>query len=137
MSLSVKEARDFVLGQGAAQVFQPAPKSQGKITSPEMNDRWMCDLMDFKSRTPEKNDGFRLALVCVDVFSRMLYAEPLKTKEPEEVAAAFQRIKRAAGAVPKEVSTDAGAELKGVFSEMLEKEGIGQRTRRSRRTIWR
>ena len=137
LNLTVKEAKEFVVGQGAAQVFAPAPKSQGKITSPEMNERWMCDLIDFKSRTPEKNDGFRLALVCVDVFSRMLYAEPLKTKEPEEVAAAFQRIQRAAKGsarpggrthvIPREVSTDAGAEFKGVFSQMLEQEGIGQR----------
>ena len=91
-------------------------------------------MMDFKSRTPEKNDDFRLAIVCIDIFSRMLYAEPLKTKEPEEVAAAFQRIQRRAGK-PQEVSTDAGAEFKGAFSEMLEKQGVGQRFKESTNSL--
>ena len=50
---------------------------------------------------------------------------------------AFNRIQRAARgsvrikgrsqAIPNEVSTDTGAEFKGVFSQMLENEGISQR----------
>ena len=134
LNITVKQAAEFVQGQAVTQVYAPAPKSEGKVTSPELNERWQCDLMDFKSRTPEKNDGNRSALVCIDVFSRMIYAEPLKTKTPEEVAAAFQRIQRKAGGgerIPREVSTDAGAEFKGIFSQMLEKAGIGQRFKES------
>ena len=48
--------------------------------------------MDFKAQAPEKNKGFRAALLCVDIFSRFAYAEPLEGKTSEEVAAAFQRV---------------------------------------------
>jgi hypothetical protein len=90
--ISLKEAQDFVRGQSTAQVFGPAPKSDGKVTSPQLNDRWQCDIMDFKTRTPEKNKGFRAALLRVDVFSRFAYAEPLLGKTAAEVAEAFQRV---------------------------------------------
>ena len=63
-----------------------------------------------------------------------MYVEPLKTKEQGEVTEAFQRIQRAtrgklAGkgqVIPKSVTTDAGAECKGPFSEYLKKQGISQ-----------
>ena len=135
LNLTVKKAADFVHGEATAQVFAPAPKSEGKIGSPQLNERWHAGLIDLKSKTPEKNDGNRLALVVIDIFSRFLWAEPLPTKEPEAVAAAFQSIQRAArgrvrqkaGALPVELSTDSGAEFKGVFSEMLAKQGVAQR----------
>ena len=60
LNLTVKEAKEFVIGQAASQVFQPAPRSEGRITSPELNARWQADLMDYKARSPENNDGFRL-----------------------------------------------------------------------------
>ena len=145
LHLSVKESADFLRGEGVAQVFAKAPESKGKITSPQLNERWMCDLLDYKSRSPDKNDGNRMALVCIDVFSRMLYAELLKTKEPGEVAEAFKRIQREARGrvrirgrtqvIPKEVSTDSGAEFKGVFSDMLADEGISQRFKESTNSL--
>ena len=73
--LSVKQAADFVRAQPVAQVFAPAPRSDGKVTSPELNARWQCDLIDYKAKGPEENDGNRLLLVCVDIFSRFLYTE--------------------------------------------------------------
>ena len=92
LDVTLKEAQDFVRGQSTAQVFAPPPKSQGKVTSPELNRRWQADLMDFKAQDPENNKGYRAALLVVDIFSRYAYAEPLETKTSEEVAAAFQRI---------------------------------------------
>jgi len=127
VQLTVKQARDFVQAQSVAQVFAPAPRSEGKVTSPELNARWQADLVDYKTRSPEKNEGHRLILVVIDVFSRFLYAEPLKTKESVEVAQAFERILRRAGVLPKELSTDSGAEFKGAFSEMLRRRGVSQR----------
>jgi hypothetical protein len=116
--VSLKEAQQFVRGQSTAQVFGPAPRSDGKVTSPQLNDRWQCDLIDFKTRTPENNKGFRAALLCEDVFSRFAYAEPLLGK----TAGAG---KKAAGR-PNEVSTDSGNEFRGAFSELLSRLGIAQ-----------
>ena len=33
--------------QAVSQVFQPTPRSEGKVTSPELNARWQADLMDY------------------------------------------------------------------------------------------
>ena len=79
--------------------------------------------MDYKARSPEKIDGYPLVLICIDVFSRFVYAEPIKTKEQAEVTEAFQRIQRAARGrlvgkgrtIPSNVTTDSGAEFKGPF----------------------
>ena len=134
INLTVKEVREFIVGQAASQVFQPAPRSEGRVTSPELNARWQADLIDYKARSPEKIDGYRLVLICIDIFSRFVYAEPLKTKEQAEVTEAFQIIQRAARGslagkgrvIPSNITTDSGAEFKGPFSEMLEKQGISQ-----------
>ncbi len=77
-------------------------------------------------------------MVCVDVFSRFMYTELLKTKESERVSEAFRKnMGRARGntaikaksqtASVQEVSTDTGAEFKGPFEDMLEKQGISHR----------
>jgi hypothetical protein len=63
-----------------------------------------------------------------------VYAELLKTKEQAEVTEAIQRIQRAARGrlvgqgrvIPSNITTDSGAEFKGPFSEMLEKQGISK-----------
>ncbi len=60
INLTVEEVEEFMVGQSVSQVFQPAPRSEGKVTSPELNARWQCDLIDYKARGPEKNDGYRL-----------------------------------------------------------------------------
>ncbi len=124
LNLTVKEVQTFVHGEAVSQVLQPAPRSEGKVTSPELNARWQCDLMDYKARSPEKNDGYRFVLICIDIFNRFAYVEPLKTKEQAEVTEAFQRIQRAARGrlagkgrvIPSNVTTDSGADFKRPFS---------------------
>ncbi len=67
-NLSVKEAANFVRSQPDVQAFAPAPCNEGKATSPELNDKWQCDLVDYEATSPERNDGNRLELTCIDVF---------------------------------------------------------------------
>ncbi len=55
LNLTVKEVKEFVHGAAVSQVFQAAPRSEGKVTSPELSARWQADLMDYKTKTPEKN----------------------------------------------------------------------------------
>ena len=102
-------------------------------------------MLDFKQQDPEKNKGYRAALLVVDIFSRFAYAEPLETKTSEEVAAAFERIlkrvktNRVTGkrssARPTEVSTDSGNEFKGAFSELLNRLNIVQTGKTSRNAL--
>ena len=118
--MTLKEAREFVKAQPAAQVFAPVPRSTGKVTSPALNHVWQADLIDYSAKNPDSNNGFRFALVVIDVFSRKAFSEPLKTKTPEEVLAAYKVILGRAGASPKRLSTDGGREFKGTFEEFLE-----------------
>ena len=46
ISLTVKEVKEFVHGEAVSQVSRAAPRSEGKVTSPELNARWQADLMD-------------------------------------------------------------------------------------------
>ena len=56
------------------------------------------------------NDGYRYILRCVDVYSRVARAEPLKTKEGVAVAAAITRMLKH-GAAPRYIQTDLGKEF--------------------------
>ena len=47
LNLAAKDAADFTKAQSVAQVFAPPPASKGKVTSPQLNERWQADLMDF------------------------------------------------------------------------------------------
>jgi len=67
---------------------------------------------------------FKYILVCQDVFSRLLYTQPLVSKMPKEVAAAFNQILERARGKPRSVTTDQGAEFTGPFLAILEREGI-------------
>ena len=77
VAITTKEAQEFVKKQASAQVFAAVPKSQGKITSPELNHTWQADLIDYTAKDPTLNNGYRFALVITDVFSRKVYAEPI------------------------------------------------------------
>ena len=127
VEVSVKEAQDFVKAQPAAQVFAAAPKSSGKVTSPELNHTWQADLVDYTAKDPTNNNGYRFALVVIDVFSRKVFTEPIKNKDPETVLAAYKTIVKKAGTNPKELSTDNGREFKGIFDEHLEEAGTAHR----------
>ena len=54
LNLTVKEVKEFVIAEAVAQVYQPAPRSEGKITSPELNARWQCDLIESKQKAPRR-----------------------------------------------------------------------------------
>ena len=127
-----REVNAFVARQSVRQVQAPRYKFDGKIAADGINDRWFCDLIDF---TAAPTDGgrsvglhpdarFKYILACQDVFSRLLYTQPLVSKMPKEVAAAFNQILERAKGKPHSVTTDQGAEFSGPFLAVLEREGI-------------
>jgi len=122
------------------QVFHQPVKvpasQQGKIVAVSLNERWMADLIDLTAQPSGKSgEGgssgsadspqrpFQYILVVQNVFSRELYARPLRSKDPETVAEAFKSILETAPK-PGRLDTDNGAEFQGPFDELLEKEGI-------------
>jgi len=98
------------------------------VTSTGIDSRWQVDLIDFKQMEATKNNGYRLVLVVSDVFSRFVWAVPIKDKSQKAVAAAFKGIIDT-GRKPAEVDSDGGAEFTGAFDALLEEKGIAHRTK--------
>ncbi|EFO83261.1 hypothetical protein CRE_13646 [Caenorhabditis remanei] len=66
------------------------------------------------SRHKKHNDGVTFLLVCVDVYSRMFYVEPLKSKKGEEVVVALEKIISKFKSPPIYVYSDFGKEFYNV-----------------------
>ena len=59
----------------------------------------------------KQNDGYKYVLVAIDVFSRMAYCQPVKSKTGADVKAAFQRILSGLRK-PRMIRSDRGAEFR-------------------------
>lgn len=85
---------------------------------------WDCDLLQLDGqRFSQANEGTSYILVCVDIFSRYAYAQPVKNKGGKEVLQAFQTIFERAPQLPKSLRCDNGKEFtnRSVRSFMKEK----------------
>jgi hypothetical protein len=106
---------DFVKAQETRQIFAPAPKSGGKVTATNIDDRWQVDTIDWKQMDSSKNRGYKNVLVAVDVFSRLCWAIPMENKSQESTLKALEGIMRVSGRKPTEVDTDGGLEYGPAF----------------------
>ena len=69
--------------------------------------------------------GYMYALVVCDVGSRLVDAEPMKSRDSEDLKIAFRKIyKRHILSKPKVLTTDAGTEFRGQVEQFLESIGI-------------
>jgi len=71
--------------------------------------QWDMDLIDF-SKYSKENDGYRYILICIDIFSRYVWARPCKTKYGAEIAAELIDI-ISEGRKPESIRTDSGREM--------------------------
>jgi len=62
-----------------------------KTYSKGIADLFQIDLADLSNLSPF-NDGMRYLLTCIDVFTKRVWAVPIKTKSDKDVAEAFQKI---------------------------------------------
>ena len=74
-----------------------------------IDQQWQGDLVEMIPYAGV-NDGNRYILTLIDLFSRYAWAEPLKSKTGEEVAAAFRRV-FAQERQPQRLQTDDGREF--------------------------
>jgi hypothetical protein len=127
--ISLKAVTSFTRAQPVRQVFAKSPwnkKNAGQITALHLNDRWFGDLIQETSRS---SNGFSWILAIQDVFSRKLYARPLRSKEPAQVAAALRSIFTEAGETPDTFETDGGKEFMGAVRTLLRQKGVEQHAR--------
>ena len=62
------------------------------VWTASLHDVFGLDLVDMTAQYTDENDGYRYVLVVLDCFSRYIWCEPLKTKTPEEVWKAFEKV---------------------------------------------
>jgi hypothetical protein len=109
----------YALHRRALQTFERNP-----IMTTYLDDQWQIDLMFL----PDLNLEYNATLVCIDLASRFVWAEPVKTKSGSNVTEAMQKIfKRAAPRKPVRMQADKGTEFYNKsFLAMLKKEGIAE-----------
>jgi len=88
-----------------------------------IDDQWGIDLADIPKLAPY-NDGFRYIFICIDVFSKYLWAIPLKAKKSTETVHALQSIIDSSGRKPGRINCDKGTEFKGAFKRYCDGQGI-------------
>ena len=83
--------------------------TRNRIYVGEIDQQHQIDLVDMQEFA-RYNDGIKHLLVCIDILSKYLWVEPLKSKTGPTVRAALERI-FAGGRVPKRIQSDRGTEF--------------------------
>ena len=125
LAVKKKEVVEYVKGKAEKQVLGAPQRAAGKTIS-EDNNRWQMDLIDVSSEEIPSGQ-WRFFLVCVNVFDRYLYAKPLMTKTPEEVATKLKEILNEAVKMPQVISSDNGLEFGGAVAKLLSKSEVVQK----------
>ena len=94
-----------------------------RIITSGINCQWGIDLASTQNIS-SFNDGVKYLLIAVDVFSRYLHIQPVKSKLAKDVVEAFDSILRK-GTIPNTVYSDAGREFNNVvFRKHLQSKHI-------------
>ena len=117
-------AKKWLFKQALWQIFLPAPKRipRPKFDVPLPNKVHQADLLFLPhDKLPRGRKVFKYALTVVDVASRFKEAEPLTSKNSDEVALAFKRIyKRSPLKWPELLQVDPGREFMGAVTKEME-----------------
>ena len=126
-----KQLETLVKSRGEKQIFGPLPRAQGKSLAEDIDTRWQMDLADLKNQKVEHKktagESYSAFLVCIDCFSRQVWAKALKHKTQEEVKIKLSQILRDTPNKPKIISSDNGQEFQGLVPAFLDEKGIAQR----------
>lgn len=123
--IKVKDIERFLSKQQTYTLHKPVKRRfpRNKIVTAGIDVDWQADLADLSS-LKQYNNGHTFILVCVDVLSKYLWAEPMKNKTAEQTANAMQKILDT-GRRPWRLCTDRGKEFKGhVFQALMQKHDI-------------
>jgi transposase InsO family protein len=99
----LREKSDYQLTSGAKK-FIVVP-----VVSKTINHIWSIDLIDFGEEFAHKR--YRYVLNCIDIFSRKIWARPIKNKTVANVKTALQSIFVESGNTPVTIRSDNGKEF--------------------------
>ena len=126
-NISLESIKEWLSGQRSYTFHKTVRYNfpSNPIVAGKIDQQWESDLM-FLPDLAQFNEGFKIALVCVDVVSRFAWVEPLKTKHGKATTIAMTKIlKRSKPRTPEKLHTDAGTEfLNKSFQKLMRSKNI-------------
>jgi hypothetical protein len=109
-NIPIKIVKNWFLSQDAYTRHKPVIRKFKRRFYYATRDRelWQCDLCDMRSLS-QHNAGNNYLLTCIDIFSKMAYVRPLKTKQAAHIIKAFEDIFK--HSKPETINTDKGTEF--------------------------
>src|SRR5271156_1961152 len=116
---SRRETREWLRAQRPYTLHKPARKryTTRPYKAGGIDQHWQGDLVEMIPYD-NVNAGYRYILTIIDLFSRFAWAEPLRDKTGNEVAAALRRV-FAKGRQPQRFQTDDGREFDNMVVQHL------------------
>lgn len=98
--------------QVVEEVHKPARRNfkRRKVVVKGLNDLLQADLVEMQPFA-KLNKGYRYILIVINVFSKFVWAQPVKQKTSKDVTAAMKLILSHMKKVPKNLQTDLGKEF--------------------------
>ena len=111
-NVSLNEVQKWLQDQDAYSLMKPAIYrfKRQRVVSAGIDYLWDGDLADV-SNIKSVNDGYSFLLILIDVFSRFLWIEPIKTKSQNDMKSGFERIFSRTTRQPRKLRTDNGKEF--------------------------
>lgn len=115
--LGIRKIRKWLEKQEVYSINRPLKRTfrRNRVVVQKRFDQFDADLADFQ-KLAGKNNGVKFLLVVIDVFSRYVWVEPLKSKANSVVVNGFKAI-FARGQQPRRLRTDSGKEFTGDVSQ--------------------
>ena len=110
ISVNKNDLTKWLQGQDVYSMYKPYKSKfrRSRVVVKGIDDLWDMDLMDM-SKYSKENNGFKYLLVLIDIFSRFLIIEPVKSKHSTEIKIALSKVfdKRK----PVNIRSDKGGEF--------------------------
>ena len=121
--LSKKKVETYLSQTDAHTKYKNPRKSfpRLKVQAFDINEIWSIDVA-YMDKLAKYNNGIKYLLVAVDVLSRFLRVEPMKTKSASDTTRAIKRM--ITKVAPRKVWSDKGSEFKGEFRNFCQSKGI-------------
>jgi hypothetical protein len=114
--ITLKLINEFLDNQATHQITKQVNKNKvySTIVSPGVRNNYQMDI--FYLPNPKQNKNFKYLLTCIDVYSRLAFVKPMKTKGGEETLKNFKEMVAEHGK-PVNINLDDGKEFK--FKEFV------------------
>ena len=121
---SEKKVKIFLQSKNAYTKFRQATRKFNRLPAyaKHVNEIWCLDLA-FMDKLARFNNGVKYLLVGIDIFSRFVRVQPMKSKNASDTVTAFQKMITTKNC-PSKLWTDKGTEFAGPFKEFCKKNDI-------------